>query len=246
MILADVSLLSPGQFAAACLIVMIGAFVQGSVGFGLSMVSAPLLLLIDPVLIPGPVLGLSLCLNLLVTHRERRSVDVPAIAWALPGRVVGTVVAAWVLGAFNGLVYEYLFASLVLLAVIMSIGGIRPRPTHKNLLVAGTLSGFMGTVSSIGGPPMALVHQDTSGAQLRGTLAPFFVFGTFLSIATLTAIGEYRAPGFIATLILLPALGIGFLLSRHGAALLDRGFTRHAVLSLSAVSAVAVLLKTML
>ena len=42
------------------------------------------------------------------------------------------------------------------------------------------------------------------------------------------------------------ALVIGFVASRHGAAFLDRGFTRHAVLSLSAVSAVVVIVKTML
>jgi len=246
LIPADVILLSPGQFAAVCLIVMVGAFVQGSVGFGLNMIAAPLLLLIDPVLVPGPSLGLALCANLLISHRERRSIDMPAVAWALPGRVVGTVVAAWILVTFHGLVYEFLFAPLVLLAVVMSIGGVRPRPTQGNLLIAGTLSGFMGTVSSIGGPPIALVHQDSEGARFRGTLAPFFVFGTVLSIATLYAIGEYGTREIWATLALLPALVVGFLASRHGAAVLDRGFTRHAVLSLSAISAVAVLLKAML
>lgn len=37
-------------------IVMIGALLQGSIGFGMGPLSAPMLLPIDPVFVPGPLL----------------------------------------------------------------------------------------------------------------------------------------------------------------------------------------------
>ena len=44
----------------------------------------------------------------------------------------------------------------------------------------------MGSITSIGGPPMALVYQHRTGPELRATLALFFVFGSSLSILLLT------------------------------------------------------------
>ena len=34
-------------------------------------------------------------------------------------------------------------------------------------LIAGLLSGFMGTITSVGGPPMAMVYQNMPGPKVR-------------------------------------------------------------------------------
>ncbi|MDQ3385935.1 MAG: sulfite exporter TauE/SafE family protein, partial [Actinomycetota bacterium] len=34
--------------------VLVGALVQGSIGFGLNLIAAPVLALVDPDLVPGP------------------------------------------------------------------------------------------------------------------------------------------------------------------------------------------------
>jgi len=39
------------------------------------------------------------------------------------------------------------------------------------LLIAGGLSGFFGTLTSIGAPPLALVEQGEKGPTIRGTLS---------------------------------------------------------------------------
>ena len=56
-----------------------------------------------------------------------------------------------------------LFAVLVLLAVGLSVAGWHLAKTRPNLVGVGVLSGFMGTVSGIGGPPIALVYQQADG-----------------------------------------------------------------------------------
>ena len=59
---------------AGCLMVFgisaAGAILQGSVGFGLGLIGVPLLVLIDPVFVPGPLLLAAFLLNLLMSHRE--------------------------------------------------------------------------------------------------------------------------------------------------------------------------------
>ena len=57
---------------------------------------------------------------------------------------------------------------------------------------AGALSGFMGTIVSIGGPPIALLYQNESGPSLRGTLSAFFVVGVALAIIGLCAVRTFR------------------------------------------------------
>ena len=58
------------------------------------------------------------------------------------------------------------------------------------LVGAGTMSGLMGTLTSVGGPPMALVYQREQAATLRSTLAGFFLFGATWSLITLAVTGE--------------------------------------------------------
>jgi hypothetical protein len=58
--------LTPIKLLAACAAVTIGSTVQGSVGLGLGLVAAPILALIDPMLIPGPILLCGLVLTLLM------------------------------------------------------------------------------------------------------------------------------------------------------------------------------------
>ena len=56
-------------------------------------------------------------------------------------------------------------------------------------LAAGT--GFASTVSSVGGPPMAVVYANEAGPVIRGTLSFIFVIGGAMSLAALIAVGSF-------------------------------------------------------
>ena len=239
-------LLSPSVLLIASVVMIAGGLVQGSVGFGFALIAAPVLALIDPRLIPGPLIFAGFFLVILQTARERRHIDLTGLKWLVGGRLPGTIAAAAALSVLPERWMGLAFGALVLSAVVMSAGGLRIKPNPWTLVIAGTLSGFMGTISSIGGPPLAIVYQNESGARLRGTLAINFVIGTVLSLIALAAVGRFGGAELRLGLVLVPGIIAGFFLSKWTAPLLDRGYTRPTVLTLSALAALAVILRQVL
>jgi uncharacterized membrane protein YfcA len=235
--------LVPTEHLAATVIVAVGATLQGSIGFGLGMFSVPLLVLIDPAYVPGPLLLSSIVLTVLVTHRERAAIRFGDLKWAVGGRVLGIGIALVALTVVPADRIAVLFGTLVIGAVLLSASGLRVTVRPNTLFGAGILSGFMGTSVSIGGPPMALLYQRESGARLRGTLAAYFVVGVSLSIVGLALIGRFGRTELAHAVVLVPGVLVGAFVSRYTARVLDRGFIRTAVLVASAASAAAVLLR---
>ncbi len=231
------------DWVLATLAVSLGATLQGSVGFGLGLLGAPLLMLIDPSLVPAPLLCAALTLTILLTHRERRSVVMRDLKWALSGRLVGTVAGVAALTVLSGGRLELTLGVLVLLGVAMSASGLHLPVTPRVLVGAGALSGFMGTTVSIGAPPMALVYQRSSGPRIRGTLSAYFVVGVMLSLVGLRFVGRFGTTELVLAVSLLPGILIGFVSSRHTSGFFDRGYTRAAVLLLSAATGLAVILR---
>jgi hypothetical protein len=227
------------EYLVALAAVIVGAIAQGSVGFGFGMLAAPVLALVDEELVPGAVLLLGLTIAVAIAWSERGALDWLGIRWALVGRVFGTLAGAYAITRLDHDAMAIVLGALVLVAVIVSLTGWRVRPTTSTLVGTGMVSGVMGTLTSVGGPPMALVYQHEQAAKLRSTLAGFFVFGASLALVTLTVSGEVGQRQVVDGFILLPGLLVGLLLSRLLAPYLDRGWTRGAVLGLSAVTATA-------
>lgn len=236
--------LTPLEWLAATAAILAGTIVQGSIGFGVALVGAPLLYLIDPGLIPAPMIVAGLGIAVLVLWRERRAVERAEIGHVLPGLVLGVAAAGPVMRVVDADTLGLLFGGLVLLAVGLSVG--RPfRPGRRLLFVAGGLSGFMGTTTSIGGPPLALAFQDRSGTRLRGTLAACFTPSALLSLLVLYWAGHLRMPQLVAGLSLVPAMLAGFWVSGWTARFLDRRWLRAAVLLVSALAAVAAIVRAL-
>ena len=229
------------EIAVACAVVAFGACAQGSFGFGLGLIAAPVLALIDDELVPGPLLMVALALTILVAFRERAVLDVRAVRWALIGRVPGTVLGTLSVVALPERGLIILFAVLVLAGVALSALGWSIEPTSPALFSAGAASGFMGSVTSIGGPPMALVYQRRSGSELRSSLALFFTFGTALSILLLSIAGEIHLRDVGRAVVLVPPMLVGYAASRYVSRWLDRGRTRAALLAVSAAASVTLL-----
>ncbi len=233
----------PPHLIGASVVVLVGAILQGSVGFGLGMLAAPLLVLIDPNLVPAPLLLAALVLTLLVAFTERRSIDLKGVGWALVGRVPGTLIGAATMSVASQDTTTILVGIIVFVAVGLIGSGVSLSRTPRVLFAAGTLSGFMGTTTSIGGPPVAALYHNASGAKVRGTMSAFFVVGLVLSLTALAIVGRFGLDELYAAAFLLPGVVAGFAISRRVAPVLDRGYTRAAVLTVSALAGLSVIVR---
>ena len=241
--LLDSVSISPWQYVLAVLVVAVGAMIQGSLGFGLGLVSAPALALIDATFIPGPLLLVGVAVTLTVFLRERGAVDWKGMKWAIFGRVIGTIAGGWAVVAFSKDAVIVLVAVLVLAGVLMTSIGWKIKTNRITLSTAGIVSGVMGTLTSVGGPPMALVYQRETAQKLRATLAGFFLVGATFSLLTLAVSGGMSQHDFALGALMLPGYVIGMIANRWASRFLDKGYSRVAVLTFSALSSVVLLLE---
>jgi uncharacterized membrane protein YfcA len=225
----------------AGLVVALGGLVQGTVGFGLALVAAPLLAIIDPALVPVPLVLVSGLHATLAMVRERSDTDWAGVGWALLGRLPGIAVGVVAVAALSPRAFSAVVGIIVLVCALLSAVAWRPRPGPAALLVAGLVSGVTGTAASIGGPPVALLYQDEGGPRVRATLAAYFTAGTVLSLAGLLVGGQVHGSQLLAAATLLPFMVAGFLLSGPARRLLDRGWVRPAVLAVSTAGALFLL-----
>lgn len=233
------------ELAIGVLVMACGAALQGSIGFGQNLVAAPILVLLEPDVVPVPLLVTAFTITALVTVRERTEVDLEGVRWALVGRIPGAVVGVVAVAVLSTRGLAIAFAVMVLAATVLTAVGATVRRTHTTSVVAGAFSGFAGTTTSIGGPPIALLYADVEGGRLRGTLSAFFLVGVVMSIGLLAVGGQADLDDLLLGLQLSPGVVLGFVASRRLVPVLDRGYTRPIVLMVSAAGALAVLVRAL-
>ena len=138
---------------AANAIMSIASALQASVGIGLALLAVPLLALLDPRLVPGPMLLAGSLLTLASACRERHAVDAKSFGLSLLGLAIGTVFGAVALSMISTEYLSKVFAILILLAIALSVAGLRVRPTRAALFAGGGAAGVMGTMVGIHGQP---------------------------------------------------------------------------------------------
>jgi uncharacterized membrane protein YfcA len=225
------------------LAVAFSAWIQSSVGFGYALLSAPLLALVAPELVPGSVMVSAFVLAAATGYRERGHIDRRGVVLGITGRVPGSLVGAFALAGLPPQAMAMVFGGVVLLAIVMSVSGWRVSRAAPSLIATGVLSGVMGTLTSIGGPPFALVYQDADGPTLRATLNTYFALGNLTSIAALVLANRFGSAELVRGALLMPATLVGLALSNTTRRWIDRGRTRGAVLAVATLSALGVLLK---
>ena len=211
--------LSVAGFVVIAVAVVLAAALQASIGFGMGMLAAPVVALVDPGLIPGTLIILAVVVTLMVVLTERQHIDLGGTGWALAGRLPGTIAGALLVAAMPERWLALMLGAVVLLGVVLTSAGWRPAPHRPNLVMAGATSGLLGTATSIGGPPMALVWQGKQGPGYRGTISGFFLVGSAFSVLALAVTGSIDHAILVAVVLLIPAPVVGFglslLINRH-------------------------------
>ncbi|WP_111412420.1 sulfite exporter TauE/SafE family protein [Billgrantia lactosivorans] len=224
------------------LVLALGAFVQRVTGFGLAVIGAPLLLMLEPRLVPVILVLFGFTVSLMMVRHYRHEVRLGEIGMALLGRLPGNGLGLWLLLAAPMAVLEQLIAASVLFAVAVTLFRLRLPVNRVSLFGAGVLSGIFGTVAAIGGPPMVLLMHGLPPDRLRGNLAAFFVITASLTLATLALAGQVRPWHLGLALTFLPAILLGNALADRIAHRLDRRQLQGASLALCTMAALGLLI----
>ncbi len=224
------------EIMIAAAVVFVGSYVQSSIGFGLAIIAAPTLFFIDPLYVPAPITVAALTLSLPNAAKHWHSISFQGLKFAILGRIPGTVCGGLLLFWIDQEQLALWLGISVLFAVLLSLGNVVLKPTPGAMLSAGFLSGFMGTSSSIGGPPMALVLQHQGNDFIRANLAAFFVVSCIMSLMMLAAVGLFGRAQILVSLPLMPAALLGYWVAMQTLHLISHQTLRRASLLLCAVA----------
>lgn len=210
-----------------------GAALQSAVGFGFALVVGPALFgFLEPNEALTTVIVLSTVVNLLVIFGDRMPRRIryervfPALAWSVPGLVVG----ALILAALSKPALQIAVGIAVLIAVVVQVR-VRSAPPHHHgaepawaTPVVGLTTGVLGTTTGTSGPPLVLWFQrlEFSPAEFRDSLAVAFLALNFLATGALLGFGGgVDAPGLAELGVLMAMTFAGEYAGRHLFARLD-------------------------
>jgi uncharacterized membrane protein YfcA len=225
----------------AALATVVGATIQGAIGFGMNLVTVPVLALVLPDSLPLVAVLLGFPISIAMLRHEHHALDRTGLAWIITGRVPGSILGAWVVATVTVAVLQGLIGAFVLVFVGISLFTPPVPARAETQLAAGAVSGVTGTAAGIGGPPIALLYQHHAGPAMRSTLAAAFFFGTLLSIVTLSIARQVGWDQVWLGLGLAPLVVAGSHAGRRFHDLLDRGWMRPAVLVFATISALVVI-----
>jgi len=226
--------------------VLLGAVVQGSVGFGIVVVAAPFVIWAAPELMPGSMLVIGFVMPLVQLLTRWRDVDGVSLRSALAGRLLLTPVGVWVVAVSSPRLIALLVGILVLVVALASAYAPAFEARPRNLFVAGLLTGISGTSAAVGGPFVAMTLQHEEPARIRATLAAFFTVGSAASIIGLVVVGEMTRVQLQWGAIFVPFLLVGYLLSGPVVRHLDGHRLRVAMLAFCVLSGVTIILRALL
>lgn len=208
---------SMNQYLLIGLAVFLGQFVYAAVGFGSGMITISLLTLMFGQVDLFVPFFLLLCLpaELTVAIRDRRHVRLKETGAFLFYITPGLVIGAWVLkSAPDTLLLVALGSLITLLALYYLFFESRFRIRTDSpvwIPVAGTLSGILGGLYGVSGPPL-IVYFKSSGRPkrvFRAALLTIFLFMSFFRLAIYGTMQFYTGPILISVLATVPFAAAG-------------------------------------
>ncbi len=168
----------------------LAAMAQRVTGFGLALVSSPLLVVLGPSTAVPLLQVLGIVTAALILVRVYRDVEWVKLPWLLVSALVGVWLGAWVAGLVAGPLLEVFAGVLVVGAVLATVVSDRARvfTGRGGAAAAGWLAGFMNAIAGVGGPAMVLYKLSINWPQ-RPFVATLQVFFLCLSVFTLVARG---------------------------------------------------------
>lgn len=184
-------------FLWIALIALLASLLQSSTGFGFAIVSMALWPLVIPMKSASIVTAIVAFLMVLyISIRLRRHINFRQLIYPTLAST-----AAGIMGVFifmisaESLLKRILGAILFLMSLyaVFFSEKVKFRPTPARGLLAGGLSGFMGGLLNIGGPPVVAYFLSVSDDKLEytATMQAFFALSSISILGTHIAMGNF-------------------------------------------------------
>jgi hypothetical protein len=221
----------------AALALLLGCWVQTAMGFGMAVLAAPIIVLLNPLWVPVVLTVTALAVSLINAWTHRAHLQWRSLAGAMAARIPGTAAGAWLLVELDTVQLQLVVALCVLLAIWVSLRAPRFEATPGRLAWAGFASGVTGTTTSIGGPPMALLMQHAAANVVRANLSFYFAYSCVISLLSYGVAGILNRELLYTALSFLPFALLGFVLGMRSRHFVDAGRFRRLLLLICSLSA---------
>ena len=217
----------------------------GMVGFGSTLIAAPLLAHVLPITTVVPTLALTdLVASWSNGWRMSSHVDRRELFRLVPAMLIGNAIGAWVLFT---LPLQLLMALLGVFVVLYALNGLRAQRPKAHFPARwawwyGTVGGVFSALFGVGGWVYSayLVRRLDAPQQIRATQTAVLMVSSCIRVGLFMLAGRIlKADLLLLVLALLPAVGLGLYAAHHINLRLDRRrFMQvlHGVLLLSGSS----------
>ncbi len=167
-----------------------GGVVKGVAGFGLPIVSLPLLITVFPVPIAVTMLAIPMLVSniYLIVAQGKEHIELTRIYPLLPGIIVGIFIGVWFLSSAEGGILYWILGSLVIIFSLINLSGFRPTvsQTQERYLspIVGSVTGLLSGIAVLGGP--VIVPYISSLGLAPNTFVGTIAFLYLVLTATLT------------------------------------------------------------
>jgi uncharacterized membrane protein YfcA len=206
------------------IIVFIAIFTQTVTGFGLALVSMPLLLLVLDIQVASPLVALVAGVaELLLLIHYRASLNVRAVARLIVASLVGIPLGVLLLRQVDEGVITAVLGGLIVVYALYGLLGLRlPQLAHPAWSYGfGFAAGLLGGAYNISGPPVIIYGncRRWPPAEFKSNLQGFFVVSSYTIIATHAIGGNFTPVVWQNFLLALPAillaLVVGFQVDKY-------------------------------
>ena len=227
------------------LLLFVSSAVQGVLGFGFAVIASPIIVQINPNLVPQLLALLGLPIALRVFFREKDGVDLSKVKPLIIGRLVGGPIGLLLLLNLSEKYLSIAVGVIVLVAGLGSFFGWVINRNNLNSFFAGTFSGIFGMVAAVGGPPVALLYRNTKSQEFRPSLNSVFSIGILITLSLLVLSGNLYTDHLLLFVLFLPFVLFGVRVSSSIFSKFSDSFIASTVTYFSVLSGMYVILRNL-
>ncbi len=239
--------MAPEVIVAGVVIAFLAATCQSVTGFGFALTMTPLLALawdVKPTIATSILLGLLILFPLLA--EVRGSVSVGRVSGMLLGFLFGAIPGIILVERLDEDALRVMVAATVILASVSLYFSPRIASGEDSIpmrLVAGALSGAIGTSTSLGGPPIVLylLGRERDMPSFRATIMAFFLPAGAVTLLAFILVGQVTRDVLVMSAAALPGIAAGILFGAWLRRRLDPERFRAIVLAILVATSVAAL-----